>query len=1024
MADTRTKVKETLRVPWVYSKRTIAIRSGWGRYCSSVVFCIAIFLLYSCQTEDQEAYQLPEQVSFNFDIQPILSNNCYVCHGPDSSTRQADLRLDLRKSATGKLKSGSRAVHPGNWKKSELIRRVSSHDPEIMMPPPELKRQLSNKEIALLKRWIEQGAEWEPYWAFTQPKDPAVPIPVELESVNNEIDKFIVSKLEQQQLNPAPIADRGKLARRLSFVLTGLPPDPTVVTNFINDNRPDAYQRLVQYYLDTDRFGENWARHWMDLVRYADTRGHEFDYPVVGAWHYRDYLIRAFNNDVPYNQLILEHLAGDLLELPRFNNETGINESVIGTAFYCLTEGKHSPVDLRIDQSERIDNIIDVTSKTFQALTVACAKCHDHKFDPIPTTDYYSMYGMIESTRFTLTQVGLDNRKRVLLDSLEQDLGDLKSYIREKVSGVSDPDPSPREDVDFDGNYQLIGDFRDGSLAGWTPDGIAFRNSLGMPIVQGNLVVGLESGKASSKVMGKGLYGVLRSPGFVIEEDSMLFRAAGKNSVIRVIIDNFQLIQNPIYGQLQTHIKSDDLKDYKIDLSMWKGHHAYIELLVGDYMRRKGKGAHDYDLDKEAWLEVEYVLGYESTFSRRLPDEIHTKPHRPIAEVISDWLDGKGSSRDIRRLNLWFKQNQPLISDLKRRLERSNRYVRALYDSSFVVGVTDGDYIASPVFIRGSLNNLSSYEVPHRFLNAVSDTNQVFQTSGSGRLEFAKSIASRNNPLTARVMVNRLWHHIFGRGIVETVDNFGVQGKIPSHPALLDYLALKFMDEGWSIKKMIKFMVMSQAFQRETSPSQAALAEDPGNILLQHYPVRRLNAESIRDAILATSGRLDTTMYGPPVPVYLTEFLSGRGRPRKSGPLDGDGRRSIYQALNRNFLPPMMLAFDMPVPFSTFGRRNVSNVPSQSLTLLNDPFIANQAAFWAKNMLVKSKPDFESRVSDVYLKAFARAPTPVEIANARAFFDEQATIMTSTAGTDNQELELWKSYCHSIFNMKEFIFLI
>jgi hypothetical protein len=327
------------------------------------------------------------------------------------------------------------------------------------------------------------------------------------------------------------------------------------------------------------------------------------------------------------------------------------------------------------------------------------------------------------------------------------------------------------------------------------------------------------------------------------------------------------------------------------------------------------------------------------------------------------------------------------------------------------------------VFLRGSLTNLSQEKVPHRFLTAVSDTTQVFQNRGSGRLELANKISDPTNPLTARVMVNRLWHHVFGRGIVETVDNFGVQGKIPSHPQLLDYLATKFINEGWSVKKVIRYMVLSQTFQRITEPSQASLTNDPDNVLLQHYSVRRINAESLRDAVLATSGRLDKSMYGPPVPMHLTEFLEGRGRPKHSGPIDGAGRRSVYQALNRNFLPPMMLAFDMPVPFSTFGRRNVSNVPSQSLTLLNDPFISEQASKWA-TQLIKEQGSFEERVEKVYMQAFSRQPLDHEVEQARGFFGEQKNLLENEVAVSQMEFELWKSYCHSIYNSKEFIFLI
>jgi hypothetical protein len=980
-------------------------------------------LLFSCNSDPQtEAIDLPEQISFNFDIRPILSDNCYVCHGPDSSTRQAELRLDLREVAIHKLADGKSAIVPGNWKKSELIRRVTSTDPELMMPPPEMKRQLNKREIALLKRWIDEGANWEPYWAFIPPSEPQVPSVDQKQYINNQIDNFLVQRLESKALEPAQVADKNTLARRLSFILTGLPPELNILDSFTQDTNTQAYEELVDYYLASPHFGEHWARHWMDLVRYADTRGHEFDYKVVGAWQYRDYLIRAFNQDVPYNQLIMEQLAGDLLTKPRLNVENGFDESVIGTAFYGLTEGKHSPVDLKIDQSERIDNIIDVTSKTFQALTVACAKCHDHKFDPIPTTDYYSMYGMVESTRFTVTPVNFDAKSRLVFDSLKADQLGVRRYIAENIENPLVKTSNWKGDHADLSAFQVIGDFRDGSLDEWIQDGYSIENTLGQPIIQGQNLVGLETGKVSNKAVGKGLYGALRSPGFVISTDSMLFRAAGNYSMIRVVIDNFQLIQDPIYGQLKKHLNNEELQDYKIDVSMWKGHRAYVELLVGDYLRRKDKDRHDFDLDPEAWLEVEYLFGFDS-LPNELPIVAVEKPGNDVSELLVKWHSGQANAIEIASLNKWLQIQQPRIAGLRQWVEVQQQRKRQLYDSSFVVSVMDGDYIESPVFIRGSLKNLSQQTIPHRFLTALSDTSMTFRQQGSGRLEFAKKIANPDNPLTGRVMVNRLWHHIFGRGIVETVDNFGVQGKIPSHPELLDYLAVKLVEEDWSLKKMIKYMVMSQAFQRSTNAAADSKVVDPDNLLLQHYPIRRLNAESIRDAVLATSGSLDRTLYGPTVPVYLTEFLSGRGRPRKSGPLDGAGRRSIYQALHRNFLPPMMLAFDMPVPFSTFGRRNVSNVPSQSLTMLNDPFVSEQASLWAASILM-DPAEFEDRIGQVFLKAFSRPPSNLEIDKARTFFEEQQALLSKEMGAKYLEEHLWKSYCHTIFNMKEFIFLI
>lgn len=995
---------------------------GYLNYPLIYLVCSVVLLCY-CERppgnpDIKVSTELPDPVSFNFHIRPILSNNCFVCHGPDSSSRQADLRLDIFEGATTQLADGKRAIVPGNWRHSEMIRRISSDDPDVMMPPPHMKKRLTDREVALLKKWISKGAQWEPYWAFTPPRDAEVPVVGNPGFINNDIDNFIVKKLENNQLTPTAVADKSQLIRRLSYVLTGLPPSPEVVDLYQNDDDPRAYEKIVDGFLASSGFGEQWARHWMDLVRYADTRGHEFDYEVIGSWRYRDYLIRAFNEDVPYDQLVLEHLAGDLLEKPRFRQ--GLNQSVLGTAFYCLTEGKHSPVDTRADEAERIDNIIDVTTKTFQGLTVGCAKCHDHKFDPIPTTDYYSLYGIIESTRFTMVPAGLTNEKLQVFDSIKMDLQHLREYIAENVGleTASSPSKVPGKPQLSNSQLQMIGDFGNGDLQGWYANGIAFSNALGTPIIKGDRLIGLEPPKASSKIYGEGLQGALRSPTFVITRDSLRIRAAGKYSTVRIIMDNFQLIQDPIYERLRVHPDSPAMEDYSVDLSMWKGHKAFIELQVGNYGQRKGKGFHSYDIQPQAWLEVEHVFGYDSltgAMSEENPGLIDR------GEALQNWLKGQASVEEVALLSQQFQTGHPRISGLDKIKKALKGKSESLYDSAYIVGVTDGDAIESPVFIRGSYQNLSSYKVPHRFFSSISDTLVGFNGPGSGRLQFAYKVVDPQNPLTARVMVNRLWHHIFGRGIVETVDNFGLQGKTPTHPELLDHLATKFIREGWSIKKMVRYMVMSQAFQRTAEPTAESLEIDPENYWWHHYPVRRLTAESIRDAMLYVSGRMDTTMYGPPVPIYLTEFLDGRGRPSRSGPLDGAGRRSVYQRLMRNFLPPMMLAFDMPVPFSTFGNRNNSNVPSQSLTLMNDPFVIDQALFWAHRILNKPST-FEERLHDVYLRAFSRSVKDYEVDQAKEFFEHQAPLYDLTA--HDLELELWKDYCHSIFNMKEFIFLI
>ena len=989
-----------------------------------LAFLAALIMAESCSPDG--VVNIPDDPDFNFDIRPILSDNCFLCHGPDPSTREAGLRLDIEAGATAVLKSGKRAIVPGHPEQSELIQRITCPEEDDRMPPVETKKKLSKRQIALLKKWIENGAEWQPYWAFVSPEK----INIADDYSGNKIDFFINKKLKENNLKPAKIADKNELIRRLNYLLIGLPPTPEEVEGFLNDNSDHAYEKLVDKLLASPHFGERWARHWMDLVRYADTRGHEYDYPVVGAWRYRDYLIRAFNNDVPYDQFVKEHLAGDLLPQPRFSASGNRNESAIATAFFTMGEGTHSPVDIRKDEADRIDNMIDVTTKTFQAMTVACARCHDHKFDPLPTADYYSLYGIMESTRFSVVPARTGLQSLALVDSIEK----YKKYIRHLSANISPIDltgqtvvtsqPSEKPVFSKNNKIELIGDFRDGSLSGWFATGLAFKNgnALGEPVFDfsNKKITQLETGKASSRVLGKGLQGALRSPTFIIEKEKVLVRAAGEHATIRVVIDNFQLIQDPIYGGLQKQVVEGEMKNYELDVSMWKGRKAYIEILPGQYVPVNGK-QHHFEIKKDAWIEVEYALASDGG-SSNIPQLFYKKTKTKLKSALRTWASGNSSPEGIDLINRKLKTGKlhlP-ITLAQAFIKKNETWEENLYDSTFISGVTEGDAVFSPIFMRGDCHQLDKEKQPHRNLTALGNKNNHFSQKGSGRLELADAIAHPKNPLTARVMANRIWHHLFGRGIVETVDNFGLQGKPPTHPDLLDYLAIEFVENGWSVKKMIRYIVLSDAFKRSTLASKKSQQNDPQNLWLQHFPIRRLEAEAIRDGILTTSGRLERALYGEPFEVYLTDFLEGRGRPPASGELDGNGRRSIYQAIRRNFLPQMMMAFDMPTPFSTFGKRNTSNVPAQSLTLLNDPFVHQQAVFWAERILAK-ETEFEERIKNIYLTAYGRMPLKKEINAAKEFF-----LHGSPFGNENKnatELQKWTDYCHTIFNMKEFIFL-
>jgi len=1002
---------------------------------------LLLLIAFGAWPEEPNDPTLPETVDFNFHIRPLLSQNCFVCHGPDSSTRKAGVRLDSFEFATAQLEHGGAAIVPGKPGKSLLIKRITSDEPDFRMPPPEAKKILSKREIALLERWIDEGAKWKPYWAFIPPEKPTLPQSFVDSSPSDIIDHLVDKKLSENQLRPSQKAAKNALIRRASYLLTGLPPGKEDMQCFISDASENSYKEVIDHYLSSPRFGERWARHWMDLVRYAETMGHEGDFNISHPWEYRDYLIRAFNTDVPYDLFVKEHLAGDMLENPRRNPEKGFNESVIGTGYVFLGEGKHGPVDIKLEEADKIDNVIDVTSKTFLGLTVGCARCHDHKFDPIPTTDYYAMYGMFESSRLGPIPARKTLEQEDHLERLMEIKGEIRNHVGRQLTLYLEETSSEsiRKQKQFiqtlavdskpEGSYKVLGDFRDGNWEGWSSDGWGFGESplRGEPIIdrKSNAIRGLRSGIASSKVIANGIQGVLRSPNFIIEHDSLAVRATGNTGLIRIIIDNFQVIQGPLWQGLEAIIEDPEWRTYKFDLSLAKGHKAYLQFTPGHYGRRR---EHTYRIQPDDYIEVEYAVAYDHD----LPDlqgpiivDLTDYSLESQKQAIEDWTQNLASPQQIHLVDNLLKSTQTrLSSNAMAQLAKYDNITPHLYDSTHFIGLTGGEPLFSPVFIRGSVHNLSEEKVPRGFLSAIKAGPESFPQEGSGRLAWAESLVDPLNPLTSRIIVNRIWHHIFGRGIVETVDNFGVQGKLPTHPELLDYLAIRMIEDGWSIKKMIRHILLSQTFQRSTEIMEANQTIDPDNYFIHHFPIRRLEAEAIRDGILAVSGCLDTTMYGKPVPVHLTKFLVGRGKPKGSGPLDGHGRRSIYQSVRRNFLSPMMLVFDMPTPFNTFGRRNTTNVPAQSLTLMNDPFVKDQAVKWAGNLLTLKGYSLAERINEIYLSAFSRPAQPNEIQRAQALLETQAQTYGSSLDKMKDDPRLWSGYCHAVFNLKEFVHLL
>jgi hypothetical protein len=974
-------------------------------------------------------------------------------------------------------------------------------------------------------------AERIKYWAYAPVRPAAIPTVKDPAWCASPIDRFILARLEDAGLDHAPPADRRTLIRRVTFDLTGLPPTPADVASFLADNSPGAYARLVDRLLASPRYGERWARHWLDVVRYADTLGYEYDFDLYNAWRYRDYVIRAFNDDLPYDQFVQEHIAGDLLAHPRRHPAEGFNESILATGFFLFGEGKQSPVDVRLDQGDRIDNQIDVMGKAFLAQTLACARCHDHKFDAISTRDYYALSGYLKSSR--PQQAFIDGPEHIAARAAQ--LSDLRARIsplaaahvaplwRQQVERVTryllaartilvaQPGAATRpaevaqatgleparlarwtealrekeievqdhplylwrqlsisakqsaeqfqavqaaqrkqasQALRIDKSCRLIDEFAAYSYSSWHMTGDAFGAGpaiAGAPIVGDRLdrpIARLAFAGAHSGMLANRLQGEMRSPTFTVDRRYLHFRMAGRNTHVNLVIDGFTLIMHPIYDGLTLAANSERPIWRTMDVTPWQGHRAYIEICDSTIpLQNPPKGPWDGTVPAnpaDAYVVVQRICASDSSLppplarNRLSAEALATAGDAAtvagayqslLLRELDRWNAGKGElSADGADFLDWMLRHgllddsQPAPTqdthELAALLEQYHQIASTLLAPCRAPALADGTGEDEFVFTRGNYKTPGELSArrPPEFLGQSPPT----ASAGSGRLELARRLTDPSNPLLARVLVNRLWQHHFGAGIVRTPDDFGRMGEPPTHPELLDYLAAEFVRQGYSIKKMHRLMLLSSTYQMSSHLIAETEQRDPANRLLHRMPVHRLEAEAVRDAILAVSGRLDAQMmYGPGILPYLTPHMEGRGRP-KSGPLDGAGRRSIYLSVRRNFLSPLLLAFDFPVPFSTVGRRSVSSVPAQSLALMNDPFVVQEAGRWGERIVAEPARDDEERITNLYETAYARPPSVEELRDALRFLAEQGSRY------ENDKVRAWADLCHVLINVKEF----
>jgi hypothetical protein len=754
------------------------------RRASLVLATVAtVAVVAAARGDDKPSPQAVE--FFESKVRPVLAENCFSCHGPEK--QKGGLRLDSRAALLAGA-GGEPVVVAGDPDKSPLVKAIR-HDGDVKMPP---KKQLPAPAVEALAAWVKMGAPWpEPvakgsssvaearakHWAFQPVRRPALPAVRRRDRVQSPVDAFVLAKLEEQHIEPAPPADRRALIRRATLDLTGLPPAPDEVEAFVNDLSSDAWEKVIDRLLASPRYGERWGRYWLDVARYADTKGYVFEeerrYPF--AYTYRDYVIAAFNDDLPYDRFLVEQIAAD--KLPPGDDKRPL------AAMGFLTLGRrflNSTPDI-------IDDRIDVTMRGLEGLTVGCARCHDHKFDPIPMRDYYSLYGVFAS-----------------------------SVEPKDLPTLGTPEPTPA------------------------------------------------------------------------------------------------------YLAYEKELKA-------------------LQRAVADYEEKNKE-----ELQKR---------------NRQVRDE-------------------------LRKL-------QKKVDTLKVTHPGAPPQAMVLTDSP--------QPVEPVVFLRGNPNNRGP-AVPRQFLEVLSGEQRKPFTDGSGRLELARAIASKDNPLTARVMVNRVWLHHFGQGLVRTAGDFGLRGDSPTHPELLDYLARYFMEHGWSVKKLHRLIMLSATYQQSSAAPANAAAMDVENRWLSHQNRQRLDFEALRDSLLWASGRLDLKAGGAPVDITGAPFSA---------------RRSVYGFIDRQNLPGLLRAFDFASPDASTPQRHTTTVPQQALFLMNAPFVVEQAKALAARPDVTAHTEPEARITALYRLLYGRPPDAAEVELGRRFL--------AGAGTE-KALSPWEKYCQVLLLSNEFAF--
>lgn len=1009
----------------------------------------------SANAQGSASFQLPETVRFNRDVRTIFSKTCFACHGPDANARKAKLRLDVRDEAIADRK-GDRPIVPGLAAKSLAWQLITAADPDDQMPPADFHTQLTPREKAIIEKWINQGAEYETHWAFIPPVRSAAPVVRRAASVRNPIDNFVIAKLEADGLAPSPPADRRTLIRRVTLDLIGLLPSPSEVDAFVNDaaNDDDAYAKVVGRLLASPHFGEHRARHWLDAARYADTSGYQYD-RIRYQWVWRDWVINAFNANMPFDQFTIEQNAGDLL--PDATDQTRL-----ATGFH-----RNHPITIEggvIDEEYRTEYVMDrvvTTTTTWLGLTFTCARCHDHKYDPIGQDDFYSFYAFFNS----VPERGLNgfNPKAKIASPLTLDpsielaaeLAEAKREFDQKLkeagASMEKWEAQLRESVDAELSSVAIDALKanggtklakqeDGSVLATGPNPATqtyqIDFTLGDKPTRAIRLEALTHESHVKKSTGRGHNG-----NFVLSEVRIEVAPGGA----------------PDADLTPARIASADAnyeqKGYPVSAAI-DGKEAKTGWAIDGNTRFKDSSA-VFTLGEEiapgsrVRVRLIHTWGGSHTIGRfRL--SVPADGQAPAPGKIRDLLAGDPSKRskaDRAALTgfLAARFGGPEITSLSTKVRqaeaRLEKAKKSIPDTMILTSMPKPRQ--THVLMRGEYDKpLKDRPAQPNVPRALGGLPDDFPRD---RLGLAKWLVSAGNPLTARVIVNRFWAQIFGSGIVGTIEDFGSQGEYPTHPDLLDWLAVDFVESGWDVKKLMKTMVTSGTYRQSSRVTPELHALDPENRRLARGPRFRLDAETIRDSALAAGGLLDDAIGGPSVYPYHPEglWLEINNRPNYSRAYPHTTeraqlyRRSMYTFWKRTVAPPSMATFDAPEREFCVVKRSRTNTPLQAFVMLHDPQFVEAARKLAGRMIGEAGEAPGARIAHGFEICMARQPTERELGLLQKALKERLIQFKSDpesaakllsvghsahdAQIESAELAAYATLARMMLNLSEFI---